>query len=114
MAKSVSTRNKFVPVDKYSTIYPESTSRKFYSSRKVVYGKHSAPNSNGQSHLETSKQQGKMNSPYESIWTEKLLLNFYNLKICPSEQSGRKRFKLVKASGKTKRKLSEGMAEKHL
>ena len=114
MAKSVSTRSKFVSVDKYSSIYPDTSIKKFDSGRQSFYGKQSAPNSGLQSNFECNKVQGKLCSPYESIWTEKLLLNFYNLKIFPSQQSGRKRFKLVKVDAKRRKKLSADMTEKYL
>ena len=113
--KSVTARNKFVSLDKYMIITPETTSRMFYSSKKVLNeGKESSGPSCGPSPLETNKGHLKLSSPYMSVWPEKLLLQYYNLKLCPSEQSGTKRFKLVKVHGKKKKKMSAEMAEQYL
>jgi hypothetical protein len=115
VTKSVTARNKFVSLDKYMIITPESTSRMFHTAKKVfIEGKESPGLACAPSNLETNKGHLKLNSPYMSVWPEKLLLQYYNLKLCPSEQSGTKRFKLVKVHGKRKKKPSVEMAEQYL
>jgi hypothetical protein len=112
MRKSVTARSKFVSLDKYMIMTPDASSR--VTHKKSVNDPESGVVS-AQHQSEYNRALVKLTSPYQSVWPQKLLLQYYNMKLCPTGNPGTKRFKLVKVHGKRKKnKASAELFDQYL